>query len=444
MIQARFTFPDGFLWGTATSSYQVEGQNTQNDWHTWEMQGKIKQNHRCGNACEWWAGRWREDLDRAAQSHQNAHRFSVEWSRIQPAPDRWDEAALDHYREMARGILDRGMTPMVTLHHFTNPNWIQEQGGWENDQVTSHFQEYVEKVAEGLKEYVSLWCPVNEPNVYAFLAYLLGDFPPGKKDVKKVYQVMINLVRTQAAAYRVLHRLQPEAKVGPVIHYRAFSPASRISPLDRLLSRLFHSQFNDFFPRAASTGKLAFPHRCLHLPEVEGTQDFLGINYYTEERVAFNPGASETHFIQRSLPPDTRHSETNYIALSPDGLFQAVQRGSRYQVPIYITENGIDDSQDVLRPRYLIEHLAALWKTLNHNCPVKGYFHWTLVDNFEWERGWTQRFGLWELDLETQIRVKRTSAELYAEICRENALTADMVARYAPKSLPDLFSPPGS
>jgi beta-glucosidase len=163
MPQATYHFPRGFLWGTATSSYQVEGNNANSQWWKFEEDGHT--DGRSGLACDWWGGRWREDFDRAAEGGQNAHRFSVEWSRIQPEPDRWDEDALDRYRSMLRGLKERGMTPMVTLHHFSDPLWLYEMCGWENDDVVLLFENFVRKTVEALKEYVTTWCTVNEPNV---------------------------------------------------------------------------------------------------------------------------------------------------------------------------------------------------------------------------------------------------------------------------------------
>src|SRR4030067_3018881 len=143
MVQATYCFPPRFLWGTATSAHQVEGNNTNNNWWAWEQElGRIKNGHKSGLACDWWNGRWREDFDRAAESGQNAHRLSIEWSRVQPAPDRWDEAALDRYREMLRGLYERNITPLVTLHHYSEPIWFSELGGWENDSSVTWFEAY--------------------------------------------------------------------------------------------------------------------------------------------------------------------------------------------------------------------------------------------------------------------------------------------------------------
>ncbi len=201
MPSATFTFPAGFLWGTATAAFQVEGHNAPSNWSAWvDEPGRIIQGMKPGLACDWWGGRWKEDLDRAAETGQNAHRLSVDWARIQPAPDRWDEDALDYYRQILRGVIERGMTPMVTLHHFVDPLWFAEQGGWAHPDAPRLFVAYVRKTVEALREYVSLWVTINEPNIYYFNGYLTGEFPPGKKgDLNSVFAVLTNMVRGMPA-----------------------------------------------------------------------------------------------------------------------------------------------------------------------------------------------------------------------------------------------------
>ena len=170
MPQATFHFPEGFLWGSATASHQVEGNQKNNNWSAWEQEpGRIINEDKAGLACDWWGGRWKEDFDRAAAAGQNAHRMSLEWSRIQPEPDRWNENALDYYRDMVRGLVERKMTPLITLHHFSDPLWLVEMGAWENDETPQLFARYVRKVVEALKEYVNIWTTINEPNgLYLF------------------------------------------------------------------------------------------------------------------------------------------------------------------------------------------------------------------------------------------------------------------------------------
>jgi beta-glucosidase len=440
MAQATFHFPRGFLWGTATASHQVEGNNTNNNWSSWEQQtGRIHQGQTSGLACDWWNGRWREDFDRAADAGQNAHRLSVEWSRIQPTPDRWDESALDYYREMLRGLNERDMVAMVTLHHFTDPLWLVEQGGWESPKVIECYETYVKRVVEALQEYVTLWVTINEPNVYYASGYVTGDFPPGKRDIGAAFRVAENMIRGHAAAYRAIHAIQSESRVGIAQNYRSLQPARPWLPLDRWVTRIQSQMFNDLVPEAISSGIIRFPAWIKRVPEVKETQDFIGVNYYTRDYVAFSPFSRGDLFSRHFFLPGADLSDAGFIANSPTGMFEAIKWALKFKKPIIITENGVENADDSLRPRYLIQHLHQVWRAVNFNFPVKGYFHWTLVDNFEWERAWTQRFGLWELDQETQARRKRPSADLYAEICRENGLSSEMVARFAPEIFQQMF-----
>lgn len=440
MAQATFHFPRGFLWGSATAAYQVEGNNTNSAWWLWEQEpGKILQGHKSGLACDWWGGRWREDFDRAAETGQNAHRMSLEWSRIQPAPDRWDEEALDRYLEMLRGLQERDITPMVTLHHFSDPIWLAEMGGWENQEAIEKFEKYVRKVVAALKDYVIYWCPINEPNVFAALGYVRGWFPPGKHDTKAMFRVYATLVKAHAAAYHAIHEIQPNARVGSTFNFRFLVPGKSWSPLDRYLSNLQNSIMNEIIPRAMTDGVLRTPLGRVSIPQARKTQDYIGVNYYTREMITFNMRYRNEAFGQRYLSNKNQVSKSGLFANDPEGMFEAIKWARTFNVPIWITENGIEDADDLIRPSYLAQNIHQVWRAVNFNFPVKGYFHWTLVDNFEWERGWTQRFGLWELDLETQSRRKRPSADLYAEICKENGISADMVARYAPQIFAEMF-----
>lgn len=435
-------FPRGFLWGTATSSHQVEGQNTNNDWALWEDQpGRIAQAGRAGRATDWWAGRWQEDLDRAAAGHQTAHRLSLEWSRLEPRPGEWDTKALDKYRTILGGLRQRDLEPMVTLHHFTNPQWLMEQGGWLAEDVPRQFASYAARVVDEIGDLVAHWVTVNEPNVYAYMAHLAGDFPPGGRSLSDALRAMENMVRAHAASYRAIHERQPNALVGLAHHYRGMEPANPLNPLDRLFASLRSSLFNLTVPETCATGVFSLPWRRIQLPEAKGTQDFFGLNYYTREKVGFHwREMAKAHF-----PDGADVSPTGFIARDAEGFWQALRWAQGYGLPLYVTENGVDDPEDDLRRRYLVSHLQRLWKAANFNWQVKGYFHWSLVDSFEWERGWTQRFGLWELNTENQERTRRPSADLYSEICQSNSLTTEMVSQYAPEVFDDMFpeEPPG-
>ncbi len=427
-IAADYHFPRGFLWGTTSAAYAVEGQLPAHTWAEWE-----RLRHTAGSAeraARWWAGRWKEDLDRAAEGTQNAHRFSLEWSRIQPQPDKWDEDALDHYRQLARGARERGLMPLVTLHHFTDPLWFAESDGWEAPDAPQRFARYVRKAVNALREYVTYWVTINEPNTYAWQGYVRGVFPPGARNQQQALRVLANLARAHAAAYQAIHEIQPEARVGYAWHYRPLQADNPRNPLDRLARQLAYNAFNMSFPTAIVTGTLRHPLGRLRLPEVRHTQDFFGLNYELPARVRWRPGKEIPFFAdcQPAHPKD-----------SPAAYFRSLKWAAQFGKPILITANGLATADDAARRCYLAQHLHALWRAINFNIPVKGYFYRRLTDGCEWEQGWQATYGLWALDAETQQRNKRPSADLYAAICQANALTSEMVQDHCPQALPMLL-----
>jgi beta-glucosidase len=442
VIRAKYQFPPGFLWGTATAAHQVEGNNVHNDWWAWEQQpDRILHDHQSGLACDWWGGRWVEDLDRAAQTHQNTHRLSIEWSRIEPEPAIWDETALEAYRAIISGLIERGMVPMVTLHHFSTPLWVQERGGWLSEEVIPWFERFVKKAVGTLQDLVSLWITINEPNVFSYAAYADGTFPPGRSSLQETAHVAANLIKAHASAYHTIHAIRPDASVGLAHQYRGFHPARRNALINKRIAAFRSRAFNDAIPNAVTNGRFQFLRWKFQIPEARRTQDFLGLNYYTQESVEFNLLRPMDVFKAGGYEEGSDLSPTGFIANKPEGFWDALRWAKGFHLPIFITENGIEDEYDQIRPRYIASHIHRLWKAVNFNWDVRGYYYWSLVDNFEWERGWTQRFGLWGLNPRTQERKKRKSADFFAEICRTNAMTSEAVSRYAPELLDDLYPP---
>ena len=438
MLEGSYHFPKGFLWGTATSSHQVEGGNVNNNWHRWEQEsGKVFQNQTSGIASDWWSGRWTEDFERAYEDGHTAHRFSVEWSRIQPYPGKWDQAALDQYRAMATWLNQHNMTPMITLHHCTDPLWLTEIGGWENDDTPDLFNDLVKKVVENLQDLCGLWCTINEPNVYAVDGYVFGDFPPGKSDIGAAFRVLQNMIKAHVMAYHTIHSLQPEAKVGFTIQYTPMQPRASWSPLDNLFVKIFGWAWNDSFAQTIRSGVFRFLNKKASLPEAINTMDYMGVNYYFIQQLFFS--LRSPMFVDRRFPLGTELSPSGDFGNTPQGIFLALKWARSFDLPIYITENGIEDAADNLRPRYLIQHLHQTWRAVNFCWKIKGYFHWSLVDNFEWQAGWSQRFGLYGLDLATQKRARTTSAEIYSSICKENGITSDLVQKYTPEIYEKIF-----
>jgi len=430
-----FRFPDGFRWGTATSAYQVEGNNIASDWWLWERQpGTILDGSRSGLACDWWRSAER-DFDRMVGLHQNAARLSIEWSRLEPREGQWDQAAEARYLEMLRGLRERGMEPLVTLNHFTLPQWVADRGGWLWDGIVPAFARYAAQMVRAASTSVDLWTTLNEPVGHLFAAYVLGRFAPGRTSPLGFLRALLHSVRAHEAAYHAIHDVQPTARVSIAAYLRPFQPANPDSWLDRLLALRLDHLVNWMYLDALVTGRLAGPFGLrAHVRTAVPTLDFLGVNYYTRSRVAFDIRRPRYLFTRPELAPGAAVSDATDSEIFPDGMLAVLRRARRYGLPIYITENGLPDADDDLRPGFIVEHLRRVAQAIDEGCPVRGYYHWSIVDNFEWADGWTLRFGLHALDPSTQIRVARSSAALYGEICRDNALPEGTV----PSGLPEV------
>lgn len=420
-------FPKDFCWGVATSSHQVEGGNSNNQWVAWEKSGRIKSKDCVGRACDWWRNA-EVDFDLAQSLGVNALRLSLEWSRIEPREGQWDQSALARYRQMLKALHERGIRPFVTLHHFTNPQWFEDKGAFAGKESVSLFQRFTQRVVGALGDLCRDWATFNEPNVYVSLGYFLGEFPPGKKGrALQAAEVTNNLCRAHAAAYHTIHSLQADASVGWAQHYVVFKPRRPESAVDRWLCRFIHRRFNDNFAEGIGCGRAPFPLNKFgrSLPEVKGTCDFVGINYYSRLRVGFDPQSMKTLFLQISVPPHKPQGDSGievpYGEVYPEGLRQAVEHFAGFGKPIYILENGVPDRADRIRPWAIESIVSQMRGLLAEGIDLRGYFHWTLADNFEWSEGWHLRFGLYELDPATQNRKPRPSAQIYARMIRESA-----------------------
>ncbi len=262
--------------------------------------------------------------------------------------------------------------PMVTLHHFTNPVWLTELGGWLNPEIVGRFERYTRRVVGALHDLVGLWVTINEPNVYAYGAYLAAGFPPGEKDMGKTIRVMKNMVMAHAAAYHAIHEIQPESQVGLAHHFRGMKPARPGNPLDRLVSHERSRIFNANIPRAVHDGWFRFLGRAERLPQAAKTQDFFGVNYYTVERVAFDLSLPGELFGRAFYPDGSDLSQTGLIANVPEGLGETLAWARRFGLPIYVTENGVEDAHDTLRPRYLAAHILQVWHAVQYRQSSQG------------------------------------------------------------------------
>jgi beta-glucosidase len=440
--------PDGFLWGAATAAHQNEGRNHNNQWSAWEEQpGRIHAGQRAGRATDWWdLETAAADFDRAAELGLNSLRLSVEWSRIEPEQGVFDGTALRKYAEMVGLLRARGLAPMVTLHHFTDPLWLADLGGWENPLAVDCFARFTGRVVEALGDQVTLWCTINEPTVYAYIGYNHGHFPPGVHSLPRTLNVMRRMLLAHARAYRTIHRLQNNACVGLAHHIRVYLPRDPARAADRRAAAIMDRLGNRSVYEAITDGRLTLPLGIgQRVTPLIDTCDYIGVNYYTPVRVAFDPRRPGQLFMAESFAPDAELSDLTptgeaYGEIDPGGLYLALQQAAGYGKPIYITENGLPDHDDDVRPRFIATHLAETWRAIRDGADVRGYYHWTLVDNFEWAAAWSLRFGLFELDPETGVRTPRTSSAVYSRIAQANGVPRSLLAQVAPTAVGEYFS----
>jgi beta-glucosidase len=423
--ESYLRFPKDFLWGVSTAAHQVEGDNS-NQWSDWELAGRIKSGDSCGKACDWWENAER-DFDIARDMGIQALRLSLEWSRIEPEEGCFDPAALHRYRQMLEALHQRGIEPIVCLHHFTHPRWFEQRGAFLRADAPQLFERFTREVVKAVGDLCRFWVTFNEPNVYAACGYVLGEFPPGRKgQLLKALRVNRVQARAHVQAYRVIHELVPEAKVGWAQHYVVFEavPGMANRWVAGLLDRLFNHTFFDLI----ETGRLGFPFGLLNGrdDEVKGCCDFVGLNVYGRFHVAFDLRSARTFFANVFVPEHVPQGDPGvdrpYGEAYPRAISEAVKRAAGLGKPIYIMENGVPDAEDQIRPWLIVNVMRELHALIAQGYDIRGYLHWTLTDNFEWNEGWKLRFGLVALDPETQQRTMRSSAKLFSEIVRGNGV----------------------
>ncbi len=379
-------FPKGFLWGTATSAYQIEGGIKNNDWVKFYDAGK---------ACDHY-NRYEEDFDWAKKLNQNIHRFSIEWSRIEPHPGIFDKKEIRHYWEVLFALKNRGIKTMVTLHHFTNPLWLDKIGGWTNKKSVFYFSRFAERVFNEYQNLVDYWLTINEPFIYGSQSFLSGNFPPGRRNPILFLKVIKNQILSHKKIYEIFHKSEVcSVQVGIAKNNCYFEPKNPNSPFDKLSISLTRYFWNEYF-----------------LDKIKNHLDFIGLNYYFHRKIKFP-------FLTRN---DNKIVSDLGWEIFPEGIYHILKDLGKYKLPIFITENGLADAQDRLRSDFIKEHLIWIYKAMKESINVQGYLHWSLIDNFEWHQGFGPRFGLVEIDYKTMKRKPRPSAFYFSKICRENQL----------------------
>ncbi|MDD5044462.1 MAG: family 1 glycosylhydrolase [Candidatus Omnitrophica bacterium] len=384
-------FPKEFFWGSAIAAHQVEGGNIHNDWWDSEIKGVFK--FPSGNACRHYE-LFRQDFDLARQLNQNALRFSIEWSRVEPRPGEFNEAEIQHYKDVVLALRERKIEPVITLHHFTNPVWFNQLGGWQNKKAVDYFLGFVEKVVNALSSDVKYWVTINEPMIYLYFGYSLGIWPPHKKGILNTISSYKSLVRAHVKAYRVIHTVYknknlPEPKVSIAANLRYFMPC-KDDFTTRLAVHMRDRLYNFYF--------LEDIHKA-------GALDYIGVNYYTKEDVPAKSGCAQVE--KNSLGWD----------IYPAGFYELLLKLKKFKLPVFILENGICTVDDDQRWKYIYEHLKSLHRAMEAGIEVLGYLYWSLMDNFEWDKGFGPRFGLIDIDYNTYERKIRESAQKYAQVC---------------------------
>lgn len=406
----QFSFPADFLWGASTASHQVEG-GTHNQWSVWEKQraqalaataekrlgwlpswSRVKsqaqdpQNYLSGAGVEHYA-RYKEDFRLLKSLNMNAFRFGIEWSRLQPQEGQWDDAAIAHYKEYIAELKRQNIEPILTLWHWTMPTWFTDKGGFAKRRNLRYFDAYVAKVAELYGHDVRYVLTLNEPTVYAGFSYGAGEWPPQIKNPLLMVQVMYNLARAHNRAYNILKAANPKLQV---------SIAAQLADVRALSSGLLNK---------ASVAAHEYAADWWFVNRVRRHLDFMGLNYYfTEYRDS----------LLRIKNPKAPTSDLGWY-MEPSGIQRLLERTwAKYKLPIIIVENGLADAQDAQRKWWIEETIAAMYKARQNGVVLRGYLHWSLLDNFEWAYGWWPQFGLIYVDRTTMHRQIRPSAQWFA------------------------------
>jgi beta-glucosidase len=386
-------FPQGFRWGTATAAHQIEGGNWNNDWWDWEHTPGSGCAEPSGDACDSWH-RWADDVALVAGLGFDNYRFSVEWSRIEPEEGEWSSAAVEQYRLRCQALLDAGVDPVVTFHHFTTPRWLAAKGGWTDPGTADRFAAFCHRLAGELAPVLRRACTINEPNIVSTMGHLAGVFPPGLRDVTTRRRVNDVFCDAHRKAVEAIRAAAPSLPVGLTLSMSDYQPVDGgESKLDRI-RRGMEDVFLD-----VTTG-----------------DDFLGVQTYSRSRVG----------------PDGVVGNEDGVEVLPMGyefwplsLAATLRRAWTYtkgEVPLLVTENGIGTDDDDQRIRYVTAALEGVLDCLDDGVDVRGYTYWSLLDNFEWAYGYRPRFGLVACDRATFARMAKPGATWLGAVARANAL----------------------
>ena len=395
-MSSEVTFPDGFIWGSATAAHQIEGGNTNNDWWAWEHNPDSGCVASSGDACDSWH-HWEEDVALVADLGLNSYRFSLEWSRIEPAEGEWSVASLDHYRRICAACHERGVEPVVTFHHFTTPLWLTARGGWEAAEAPDCFGRFVERATAHLGDVIGRACTLNEPNVIGVMGYTMGAFPPGVKDALDRH-LMVNdsMVRAHRVAVDALRSGPGSFPVGLTLSMAEMHADEGGTEVRDAAEEILENGF---------------------LRAAEG-DDFVGVQCYT--RIHFGPKGAAPN------DPSVPLTQMGYEYWPQVAEYTARRAAAFTGIPVIVTENGIATDDDRERIAFMTAALQGVRRCLDDGVDVRGYFAWSLMDNFEWTLGYGPKFGLCAVDPATFERRPKPSAAWFGDVARTNRLIVQM------------------
>jgi beta-glucosidase len=418
-------FPEGFIWGSATSGHQIEGQNKHSNWWHWELATEAQPNS--GRAVDYW-NRFEEDHQLMADMGLQAFRIGIEWARLEPRKGEFDLEAVARYREIFQSLEKHGIKICLTLHHWVVPQWAAEEGDWRNPEMVGWFLDYVDFAIEHFGEFPFQWITLNEPMVAALAGYLSGDFPPVRRNYFELRKVVQHMLKAHAGAYRIIHERIPGAVVGISMAYPDLQPWGSkgcAGWYERRVVALGNRFVFQAWDDSVKTGKLHPLYGRGRIQGLKNSVDFCGVNYYFRMTLRFSLKHMRTGFVDLdATPPGIEQNDFGW-QIWPQGIRTIISRvWKHFGKPIVITENGIADRSDTKRAAYITEHLKQVFQCLETGIPVLGYYHWSFIDNFEWKEGFDMQFGLVEVDPEDpQLkRTLRPSAKVYSQIIRTNRI----------------------
>jgi len=423
------SFPPGFLWGAATAGHQVEGDNRNSDWWAWEQRSGTPVAEPSGAACEHFT-RYPQDVALLADAGLNTYRYSIEWSRVEPAEGAFDAGALQHYRQMTQTVVDAGVIPMVSLNHFTVPQWFAARGGWTADDAADVFGRYCEQVVRAIGDLVPWWCTLNEPGNVAVGGYLgaLG-WPPGTRSYSDWKRATRGMTEGHRRALAVVKSLHPSAQVGATHGMIEWLPSTAARPAVAQVRRMFEDAFLD----------------------VCGDDDYIGVQTYTRLPVPLPLALAPAVYAAMAVPavrdqllptlirratagfgdhgPEAsdgvRRTDMGY-EFWPEAIAATLRRAASLfpGKDLVVTEHGIATRDDPERVEFITRGLTAVRQVMDDGLPVRGYIHWSLLDNFEWTLGFRPTFGLIGVDRTTQERAPRPSLRFLGDVARTGRLPA--------------------